>query len=150
MASTAATVEKAQQLPKQKKIYFRSSYSEHTNNQIIKNKKKLTTSPLILNRSNGTFLPPINSIRQPVTGPGDVTLASGLRLREPAVRVDPCAQEHGLVLVVSEISEPVQAQLVGLIFAHVVVLVDEVQVILKNLEPSVLLSNPVVGFAMPS
>lgn len=102
---------------------------------------------MILDRRNGTPLSPVNGFREPLTGTESVTVASVLGFHEPALSISPGTQVGGPVLFISEVGEPVQAHLIGPVPG--VMVVDEVEVILKNLEPLVLLSDAVVSFAMP-
>lgn len=72
----------------------------------IKQKVKPTTASLILDRSDGTSLSPINGIRQAIAGERSVAIA--LDFSQPLFGVDLSPQVHGPVLLVAQIGEPVQ------------------------------------------
>lgn len=111
---------------------------------MIRPKKLLTTTSLILDRINSTGGPPIDGQRQLLAGPESVPLAGVLGLHDPSLRVSPGAQVHGAVLLVAQIRKSVQPKLVCALLG--VVFVDEPQVILEDLEPPLVLSQVVVGF----
>jgi hypothetical protein len=100
---------------------------------------------LILDPHNSTFLSPIHQLGQVLAGTVRVPVA--LCPGKPTLPVHATTQEHGPVLVVGEVSEPVQAELVRPVL-HLVVVVDEPQVILEDLEAPLLLSEAIVGLAM--
>lgn len=107
----------------------------------------ITATSLILDGSNGAVLPPINGFRQHLASPESVTLAGVSGLHVAALSVTPGAQKPGPVLVVCEVGEVVQPHLVRSIL-HAVMFVDELQIILKNFESFIHLSQSIVRFPM--
>lgn len=100
---------------------------------------------LIFDRSNRAFVPPIDGLRQLIAGSKSVAIALP-RAKESAFPVDLAPQKPGPVLVVGEISEAVEAELEGPVGG--VVGVDKADIILKDLEASLLLAEGVVGFGV--
>jgi hypothetical protein len=100
---------------------------------------------LILDLHNSTFLSPIHRLGQVLAGP--VRVPAALGSGKPTLTIHPTTQEHGPVLIVGEVGEPVQAEPVRPVL-HLVVLVDEPQVVLEDLEAPLLLSQGIVGLAM--
>ena len=66
----------------------------------LKVKNILTTTSLIFDRTNSTFHPSINGVRQLFNGVKSVTPAWVLWLHDPSLRVGPGAQILGTVLLV--------------------------------------------------
>lgn len=110
-----------------------------------KRKSKHTTAALVFNVNDGPFFSPIDGIRQTLAVLNDIPVTR-LRRRQPPSRPGLGSQVLGPVLLVGQVSEPVQTQLVRPVLR--VVLVDEPQVVLKYLEPSLLLSQGVVVLAV--
>jgi len=97
---------------------------------------------LIFDGGNSTLLPPIHHGGQVL--PNAKSVASTLPGRDLLLG----AQEHGPILLVGEIREPVQPKAELFVPRPIVVLLNEPQIILKNLEPSLLLPNGVVGLGV--
>lgn len=106
---------------------------------------KLTTTPLVFDVNDRTFLPPINGLGQIVADTWLITVAP--RLRKPLLGTRLDTQVRSPVLLVGQIGEPVQPDLVGPALG-VVVLVDEPEIVLENLESLLLLPDAVVGLAV--
>ena len=117
--------------------------------QILGMKTLLTTLALILNRSDGTLLPPIHGSRQLLALTKSIAITLLGRRREQPL-LGPAgfgAQIHGLILLIGEIGKLVQPQLVGLVPSPVM-LMDEPHVVLEYLEPALFLPQGIVGLAM--
>lgn len=99
---------------------------------------------LILNLSNSAHGPPIDGVGQMIPDP--ISIPTRLGPGKPAGPVIVHPQEPGSVLLVRQIREPVQTHLISP--AHLVVLVNEPEIILKNLEPPVLLAQRIVRLAV--
>ena len=81
--------------------------------------------------------------RQPVTGAERVAVTGALGFHEPAFGITLGAKIHDTVFLICHVSKLVQPKFVSVVLV-VVVLLYEPQVVFENLEPLVLLSQPIV------
>lgn len=96
-------------------------------------KEYITAASLVLDVGNGSHCPPVNRTRQFVSlrslMPDTEPLAMPLRYLGPQVRPS--------VLLIGQVSEPVQTETVRVVLS--IMLVNELKVVLENLEPGLLL-----------